>query len=560
MNRQLWESAGARRARPLAAAAIAGALVLAGCTSAPDEPSATGGSSSSGAASGLTPLTPPATGPLDSITWNLGGGEPTSLDYSYTWDTGPGNMVLANLCDNLMRQNPDSSYSPAVASAVTTPDDTTYVYDLREGVTFSDGTPVTADDVVFSLQRQLNPDVGSYWGVWFENVASVSATGPMQVTVKLTAPDVLFGQMMATPAGAVVQKAYVEAKGQDYGTAAGGVMCTGPYELTEWATGAGITLTARDDYWDQTLQPKVKTINFTFVRDPATVTNGLLTGSIDGTWTAPISGLGQLSASTSGRVWSNTGTWATMLTMASFSGALEDPRIRQALQKSIDYEGITTGLLQGTAVPAASVVGPAYWGYAEDTYAAAYDALPQGQQDLDGAKALVEAAGAPSAPIVVAFDAGDSIAASTVASIQDSAKQVGLAVELKPLPAATLVTLFYDPAAREGVDAIYSTSSGDIPEPLEAFAQFVSTSYLNYTGFVNPAYDEPLAQARGEADPEARAALVAEAQAAAAEIVQTFLPLSHNKVLLYLNNRVTGAPVNSLSSLYYPWAATLGAP
>lgn len=559
MNRPS-ESAWARRARPLAAAAIAGALLLAGCTSTPDEPSATGGSSSSGTESGLTPLTPSANGPLDSITWNLGGGEPTSLDYSYTWDTGPGNMVLANLCDNLMRQNPDSTYSPALASAVTTPDDTTYVYDIREGVTFSDGKPLTADDVAFSLQRQLDPDTGSYWGVWFQNVESVEATGPMQVTVTLKAPDVLFGQMMATPAGAVVQKEYVEAKGQDYGTAAGGVMCTGPYTLTKWSTGAGITLTARDDYWDQALQPKVKTIEFTFVRDPATITNGLLTGSIDGTWTTPISGLAQLAAGTGGRVWSNGGTWSTMLSMASFSGALKDPRIRQALQKSIDYEGITTGLLQGTATPAASVAGPAYWGYAEDVFAAANTALPQAVQDLAGAEALVQAAGAPAAPIVIAFDSGDTVGASTVASIQDSAKKVGLSVELKPLPAATLVTLFYDPAAREGVDAIYSTSSGDIPEPLEVFAQFVSSSPLNYTGFVNPAYDEAVAQARATVAPEERAALTAEAQAAAAEIVQTFLPLSNNNVLLYLNNRVTGAPVNSLSSLYYPWAATLGAP
>ena len=85
-------------------------------------------------------------------------------------------MVVANLCDNLMRQNPDSTYSPALASAVTTPDATTYVYDLRSDVTFTDGKPMTADDVVFSLQRQMNPDVGSYWSVWFQNVDSITKT------------------------------------------------------------------------------------------------------------------------------------------------------------------------------------------------------------------------------------------------------------------------------------------------------------------------------------------------------------------------------------------------
>ena len=79
-------------------------------------------------------------------------------------------------------------------------------------------------------------------------------------------------------------------------------------------------------------------------------------------------------------------SWSTMLTMASFDGALKDSRIRQALQKSIDYTGITTGLLQGTAVPAAAVLGPAYWGYAQDTFEAGYAALPQAEQDVDGAK------------------------------------------------------------------------------------------------------------------------------------------------------------------------------
>ena len=128
------------------------------------------------------------------------------------------------------------------------------------------------------------------------------------------------------------------------------------------------------------------------------------------------------------------------------------------------------------------------------------------------------------------------------------------------MPAATFQTLFYDPKAREGIDAIYSTSTGDIPEPLEPYLQFVPSSPFNYTGFDNPGYTKPIEEARGVSDPEARAKLVTQAQASAASIVQTFVPLYTTKVLLYLNKRVTGAPVNSLSSLYYPWAATLGAP
>lgn len=554
MTHHLFEAGQKHRGRAVVGVALTGILALTACDSG------SGTTSPTSAGGGLTAQTPAAKGTLDAITWNLGGGEPTSLDYSYTWDTGPGNMVLTNLCDNLMRQNPDSTFSPALASAVSTPDDRTYVYDLRQGVTFSDGKPMTADDVVFSLKRQMNPDVGSYWSIWFADVASITATSPTQVTVKLKKPNVVFGQMMATPAGAVVEKAYVEAKGKDYGTAAGGVMCTGPYELTKWSSGADLTLTARSGYWDTTLQPKVKSIKFTFVRDPATVTNGLVTGAIDGTWSTPISGLAQLKTSTTGTVYANTSAWNTMLSMTSFNGGLKDVRIRQALQKSVDYDGITKGLLQGTATPEAAAATAAYWGYAKDTFQKGYDALPPAKQDLAGAKALVAQAGAPSAPIVIAFDSGDSIAASVVASIQDSAKKVGLQVTLKPVPPATLVTMWYDPTARKGVDAIYSTSSGDLPEPLEAYGQFLSTSPLNYTGFVNPVWDTALEKAFVTTDPQARAALIVQAQASAADLVQSFLPLASNQTLLYLNKRVTGAPVNSLSSLYYPWAATLGAP
>jgi peptide/nickel transport system substrate-binding protein len=246
--------------------------------------------------------------------------------------------------------------------------------------------------------------------------------------------------------------------------------------------------------------------------------------------------------------------------MASFDGPLGDVKIRQALQKSIDYEGITQGIMQAASTPAAAVVGSAYWGYARDTYEDAYTALPAAVQDLEAATRLVQEAGEISKPIVIAFDSGDTIAASVIAAVQDSASQVGLSVELKPLPAETFLSLFYDPAAREGIDAIYSTSTGDIPEPLQPYLQFVPSSPFNYTGFDNPGFTQPIEEARGVSDPEARATLVTQAQASAAEIVQSFVPLYTAQVLLYMNDRVTGVPVVSLSALYYPWAATLGSP
>ena len=91
---------------------------------------------------------------------------------------------------------------------------------------------MTADDVVFSLKRTVDPATGSFFGSYGKNVASVEATGTNQVTVKLTKADPVFYQMLASPMGQVVKKDYVEAAGKEYGTSASLPMCTGPYRVT----------------------------------------------------------------------------------------------------------------------------------------------------------------------------------------------------------------------------------------------------------------------------------------------------------------------------------------
>jgi peptide/nickel transport system substrate-binding protein len=200
------------------------------------------------------------------------------------------------------------------------------------------------------------------------------------------------------------------------------------------------------------------------------------------------------------------------------------------------------------------------WGYAKDTYQQADDALPPATQDLESAKALVEQAGAPSQPIVIAYDSSDDAASSVLASVQDSAKQVGLEVELRPMPTSTYLTLYYDEKVREGIDMFLVTSSFEVPDPLELYFQMLSPGPYNYTGYENRDFNDPIKEAIGVSDPEERAKLVIEAQQSATEQVQLWLTLYNPYQLLFLNNRITGAPVWTFGSLFYPWAATLGAP
>lgn len=125
---------------------------------------------------------------------------------------------------------------PFLAESVETPDDTTLVLKLRSGVTFHDGTPMTADDVLWSLQRHADPDMEQ--GDEFENVASIEKTGDREITLSFKAPDALFLKALAGDAGIVWNKEQVEKAGRDFGTPDSPTPAPAP---TGWRTGSPAT-------------------------------------------------------------------------------------------------------------------------------------------------------------------------------------------------------------------------------------------------------------------------------------------------------------------------------
>jgi peptide/nickel transport system substrate-binding protein len=206
---------GRRRAgRITLAAATLSAFALVAACSGPPKQSASGDQSPFKQSDG----TPAAKGEIDSFSWATYA-EPPTLDYIQAFDY-PQNTILSNVCESLMRWTPQLKEEPGLAEKAGNPDPTTWVFDLRAGVKFHDGGVMTADDVVFSLNRQLNPDNAAAWATVFQNVDTITKTGPLQVTVKLKTPDSQFPQYMATAAGVVASAQGVQAAGKDYGTAA----------------------------------------------------------------------------------------------------------------------------------------------------------------------------------------------------------------------------------------------------------------------------------------------------------------------------------------------------
>ncbi|MEU3164992.1 ABC transporter substrate-binding protein [Streptosporangium sp. NPDC006930] len=543
------------RHRPIAAALTAGVLSLAGCAAPAGSASPTAPTASEGKDTiTVTERTPAGAGELDRVTWSVAA-EPSSFDWIYNASFATG-QIMANVCEGLLRLAPDMSLEPALAESFDNPSPKTWVYRLRSGVTFHDGTPLTAEDAAFSLSRNLDTAAGSFWSGAYANVSTVKATGPLEVTVTLKQPDALFNSYMSSPAGIIDSKATVQAKGKSYGTPDGGVNCVGPFSLASWDKGQSMTLARDDDYFDPAHRAKAKEVVFQFVRDPAAAVNGMLAGSIDGGWFLPPSSLRRLASSGQGKVYYGRSTQGFNAIVMNFDGPLGDVRIRRALSMAIDRDGIIKAVLQGAGEPQKAPAVPGSWGYADETYQKAWDALTVTERRLDEARKLVAEAGAPTGPIVLATTNGEAEVPVIGAEIQAAAKQIGLQVEIRSIPADQYSGVYTDKKAREGID-LYLTGWGtDFADPLQMYQYFQTGHFYNFAGFSNTGFDKLVAEAGKTGDPEARAALVADAQRIVVDEL-VWIPLYAPYNTLFLNNRLTGTPA-SYVQLHYPWAADLG--
>ncbi len=547
--------------RSIAAASVVAALALAGCggggSSSTSSTSSTSSSPFHPAGVSITPTTPAATKSVSSVTWDEPYGEPPSLDPLKSYGI-PENTVLSNVCDALLRTGPNLKLQPGLASSWTHPTPTTWVFHIRSGVHFWDGTPLTTEDVVYSLNRQLDPKNGTFYTAWVADIKSIAQSGPSEVTLTTKVPDVIVAQMMASGLGTVIEKKYAEAKGAAYGTPAGGIMCTGPFELKSWQSGQQIVLNRNPSYWDPTLEPKVGTLTFKFVTDATTLTNALTSGAIDGTYEVPIQGISRLKEA--GNMYYGLSTNQGILQPIQAKGIVTNVKIREALSLAIDRAGIAKTIFQGLAVPSRAAVPPDSFSYATQQYQNWYEAVPTPPTpDLEAAKKLVREAGSPSTPMTIGIQLGDSQAAAVAGAIQSAAQQIGLNMKVKTLPTAQYVELVFSEKARAGID--WTTGNNnyiDQAEPLQVLYYWGrSNSPYNLDGFANAEVDHLFAEARAQSDPNRRATVAIEALQKWAVPVNN-IPLYVSPQRLFMNRRITGAPASFSTFLYYPWAAALG--
>jgi peptide/nickel transport system substrate-binding protein len=496
-----------------------------------------------------------AAGDVDKITWGLPLGEPRTVDPAYGLDYSP-SLVTSQMCDTLLRSDANGALTPGLATSEQ-PDDLTLVYTLRGGATFWDGKPVTADDVAWSLQRSAAPE--SYLALMFENVDSITATGPDQVTVRLKKPDMLLNKEMASFSGSVMEKAWSEAAGDQLGTASKGVMCSGPFRFTSWTPGQSIVLTRNDRYWDPTYAAHAETLEFKFFSDSTALTQALLSGEIDGAYEIPPSEIDALSKATNGTLFAGDSRQYITLERRGDSGPLASKSLREALYRSIDREGIAQVVYSGTAQAAWAMVTPSSWDpEGKDVWAKAYEEYRNaGRMSVDDAKALVAESGYQGTPVVLSVLSGDATQNQLAQVIQQSASEIGVNVEIKTLQPTVYSDAMVDGRADAG-DLMITPSFNITADPLEQIPYYVEPdSPYNYTKYEDPEVLALVDKARQTRDPKARAELLVQAQSKY-EAEHEFTALVQKDEVMFLNNRLAGAPT-TLDYLLEPSLALVGA-
>jgi len=286
-----------------------------------------------------------------------------------------------NIYEPLVRRNKDLKIEPALAVKWGQMAPTRWFFDLRPDVKFSDGTPFTADDVVFSYQRATNPN--SAVNSFFSSVKDVVKINDHRVEVETKVPDPLlaekFGQF------AIMSKAWAEKNNavipadlrkNEEGFATRNAMGTGPFVLKERKPGERTVLVPNKGWWDKP-EHNLDEVVFSVVPNPATRVAALKAGDIDMMYEVPPADTATLKTDPNITVFEGPETrvvyfgfdqYRDELPESNIKGKnpLKDVRVREAIYRSVDVDAIKRTVMRGQSFPTALMVAPGINGYMKD--------------------------------------------------------------------------------------------------------------------------------------------------------------------------------------------------
>jgi peptide/nickel transport system substrate-binding protein len=437
-------------------------------------------------AAGLMASAAYAQAPKDLLTIDLSG-DAATLDPHLQWDTNS-YSIYRNIFDNLLTRNPAGEIVPQIAKAWKYADDKTIVFDIRDDVTFQDGSKLTAEDVAFSINRIIDPKLKSPQLTQFDQIAKAEVTAPNTVTMTTkSAYPALLAQLVKL---SIVPKAYVEKVGdQEFNVKPLG---SGPYKLANWQKGVQTELEAYPAYWR--VKPPFAKVTFRTVPDASTRIADLKTGKADLVGGVTPDQAASLKSETAITVLSAPTERVGYLYINAEAGPTKDVRVRQAIAYAIDRESLIQALLAGYGNPVNIIGAKPIFGYTDKVEGYGYDP--------EKAKALIKEAGAEGAKLE--FLTSPAYNRATIEAIQQMVNEVGLNVEIQSSDQATFLKRRQGEPANAGSLAFGAWSCACQDADGIIFPLFRSGSI--WAKYKNPAYDALVDGARVTLDTKERLA------------------------------------------------------
>lgn len=459
--------------------------------------------------------------------------DPNSINPPNAADRMAGNVVNQIFDSLLAVDNATGELLPSLATEWTVSDDgMVYTFKLREGVTFHDGTPFNAEDVVATFEAGKDP--ANAYASGYEAV-TVEVVDEYTVVLKPNTPDVTF---LRTLTGYNIISAEQFAAEGNAGIETNPIGA-GPFKFVEWNKGDRIVLAAFADYWDEG-KPYVAEVIFRPIPESATRLAAIQTGEVhiinrlSADEAASLTGVADVEQITypADRVY-----YITFNNLTTGVGQpTEDVRVRQAMNYAVDRQAIVDGIFGGNARLSAGFVTPWNLGFDEE--------LQPYPFDQEKARALLAEAGYPDG-----FTIGMSCPVGAYTSFEDVCQavanylaEVGINVEggeIEFLESG----VYWDRQAKKELPPLFGDSwSAAVGEALPRLNGALGGMNESYSAWSDPTIDEYLAEISGTFDTEARAALYQELQAYMFE----------NPPFIYLYEPISFEAIRSSVESYVP--------
>ncbi|MET3290198.1 UNVERIFIED_CONTAM: peptide/nickel transport system substrate-binding protein [Brevibacillus sp. OAP136] len=494
---------------------------------------------------------PKAAGMGGTLTFGLGY-DIVAVDPAFAYDPST-DAVVDQITEGLLKYDKNSQLAPSLAERWEAKDPVTYLYYLRKDVTFSDGSPMTIDDVIFSMERTRDPKTASYLGWMYENVDKIEKADEWTVKVTLKKPDALWRYVMGTPAGHVISKKYYEAHKDNFGKPDGGVLGTGPFKYVSWKTGSEIVIEKNTNYWDKTGGPYLDKVVYKVIPEGTTRVTGLKTGQINMLIGLPLDLVEVVEGMDNVNIQKVDGLRNDVIAFNTQRKPFNDVKVRQAMNYALDKQKIMDQIVRGMGMPARAVpVSPTLWTFAKDKWEAAYKELPDYAYNLDKAKQLLAESSVPNGFSAKILTDNDTLKMNSVLALQAAVKPLGINLEIEKVTGEELTTRGFG-GARD-YDIIANDWGSDFPDPSGNLVPIFHSAYVgeggaNYANYRNPELDKLLDEQSKLIDDNQRADLMIQAEKIIAEETP-WIMLDHPKQIMVTTKGVEGVDGYSETPLW----------